>query len=318
VRPPYPSLSSPFTIAAALALGHTRDELRQAVRVGRLVSLRRGVLVAAEARRVAEQHDTTLHAQDIAALALAMPRRSLVAVGASATRIHGLPLRRSPPDELAVCVNDRRRTCGTHRDGYYLRVARLPEHHVETRHGVLVTTPARTVLDVAAHHGFDNGVVATDAAYHARLITPSLLRLTAEDLENRPGIETARECLAFADPAAESVLESISRLAMREIGIPMPETQVVLYDDGCIEIRVDFFWRRLRLVGEADGLKKYTLNGRQPLDALRDERERERILRDQDFDIVRWDWRIANNPRLLAARLKPALARAEARIGRTG
>jgi hypothetical protein len=318
MRLPFPSHVEPFTTAHALAVGHTLADLRQAVRSGRLIRLRRGVFIAADTRREAAHNDAVRHAQEIAALALAMPRRRLVAVGTSAARIHGLPLRDSFPDDLTVAVAGRPGLHGTHRDGYFLRAERLPDHHVETKHGVLVTTPARTVLDVAAHHGFANGVIATDAAYHRQLLTPAVLHTTVEELERRPGIEVARECMQFADPRCESVLESISRLAMREIGLPMPTTQVTLYDDGRIRIRVDFFWEWLRLVGEADGEQKYTMGGRDPIAELRAQQEREHILRERGFEIVRWNWHLANNPGLLGARLRRAMARAEERRGRAG
>ncbi|HEY2832570.1 MAG TPA: hypothetical protein VGJ14_09105 [Sporichthyaceae bacterium] len=318
MRLPYPSYTEPFSAAHALALGHTLAELRQAQRAGRLIRLRRGVYIVAEARRAATHNDPVLHAQDIAALSLAMPRRRLVAVDTSAARIHGLAVRDSYPNDLAVAVEGRQGTHGTHRDGYFLRVARLPDHHLETKHGVLVTTPARTVLDVAAHHGLDNGVVAADAGYKGKLFTPTLLRATVDELERRPGIEVIRDCVEFADPACESVLESISRLSMREIGIPMPATQVTLYDDGYITIRVDFYWEPLLLVGEADGESKYTMDGRDPMASLRAQQERERILRELGFDIVRWNWHVANNPRLLGARLRSAFARAEERRGHVG
>ena len=212
-----------------------------------------------------------------------------------------------------------RDTAGTHRDGYYLRTARLPDHHVELRHGVRVTTPARTLIDIAAHLGFDDGVVATEAAYRQRLITSDGPAVVVQELASRPGIEVARDCLEFADPASESVLESVSRLSMREIALPMPRTQVILVDHGYLLIRVDFLWPHLWLVGEADGIAKYTLNGRAPLSVVRAEREREQIIRDLGYDIVRWDWRVANSPRLLAARLGPAFDRAAERLrGRTG
>jgi hypothetical protein len=318
MRPPYPSYSDPFTATQAIAFGHTLDDLRQAVRAGRLIRLRRGIYIVAEARRAAARLAPVLHAQDIAALSLAMPRRRLVAVGTSAARIHGIPMRDSFPPALAVAVPGRQGTHGTARDGYNLRVARLPEHHVEIKHGVLVTTPARTVLDVAAQHGFDNGVVATDVAYANKTLTPDLLHATVEEMERRPGIEVARTCVAFADPACESWLESVSRLAMRELGIPMPATQVTLYDDGYLVIRVDFFWEPLSLVGEADGEQKYTMGGRNPIAELRAQQERERILRDLGHDIVRWNWHVGNNPRLLGVRLRSAMARAEERRGRVG
>jgi hypothetical protein len=310
--------TGPFTTVDAVTSGCTLDELRQGVRSGRLVQLRRGVLATAEARHTATRLDTTWHAQDIEALGLAMPRRRLVAVGTSAARIHGLPMRSVHPAESTVAVSGRPGTAGTHRHGYYLRVARLPEAHVEERLGVRVTTAARTVLDLAAHDGFEDGVVAAEGAYRLGLLTPDQLRATVLELERRPGIEVARECLEFADPATESVLESISRLSMRTAGIPMPQLQVVLLDDGYRRIRVDFFWPLLRLVGEADGKAKYTMNGRDPRAAKRDEAERERIIRGLGFDLVRWDWHIGNDPDLLDALLRTAFAQAQRRLGRVG
>ncbi|HEX3614129.1 MAG TPA: hypothetical protein VHU88_20755 [Sporichthyaceae bacterium] len=98
----------------------------------------------------------------------------------------------------------------------------------------------------------------------------------------------------------------------------MPQLQVVLLDDGYRRIRVDFFWPLLRLVGEADGEAKYTMNGRDPRAAKRDEAERERIIRGLGFDVVRWDWHIGNDPDLLDALLRAAIAQAQRRLGRVG
>lgn len=305
--------TGPFTTAHALAWGLTRDDMRSAVRSGQWLRLRHGIFVTAGDRALAAASNQTLHAQDVQALRLAMSRRRLVAAGTSAAQIYGLDLRSTPTSDLVV-VTDDPGVASTHRDGYFLRVAHLPDEHVLERHGVPITSPARTLIDLAAHRGFDDGLVASESAYRSKLITRDELLAAVDDSEGRPGIHVVRDCLSFADPDSGSVLESVSRITMRALGIPMPLTQVVLVDDGYVLIRVDFLWPWLRLVGEADGMAKYSLNGRQPLAALRAEREREQMIRDLDWDIVRWDWRIANDPRLLGERLNAAFARAAERL----
>jgi hypothetical protein len=303
--------TGPFTTAQGVAWGFTPSEMRWAIRTGRWIRLRHGVYVTVADRQRAAAHPMTLHAQDVRALQLALTHRRIVAGDTSATRILGIDLRNEPGPDI-VALTDEDVSC-THRDGYFLRVALLPDQQVWKRHDVLVTTPARTVLDIAANHGFDDGVVAAESAYRQRLLTPKAFGQLIDASSQRPGIRTARDVLAFADPLTESVLESVSRLSMRQLPIRMPLTQVVIVDDFP-RVRVDFFWPWFRLVGEGDGMAKYEMNGRKPMTALREEREREQRIRDADCDIVRWDWWIANDPRRLAARLLPAMQRAEARL----
>lgn len=302
----------PFTSAEAEAWGCTRSEIRWAVHTGRWIRLRHGVYVTAADRQRAATHPTTLHAQDVRALMLAMTRRRIVAAGSSATRILGIDLRADPGPEMVV-VTDDPGVSSTHRDGYFLRVAPLPADQVGERHGVPVTSAARTLIDIAANHGFDDGVVAAESAYRKRLVTPKDFGALVDASAGRPGINTARDVFEFADPLTESVLESVSRLSMREFGTRMPQSQVVVVEDFP-RIRVDFLWAWLLLVGEADGMAKYEMNGRRPMAVVREEREREQRIRDAGYDIVRWDWHIANNPHLLGARLAAAMDRAEARL----
>lgn len=57
----------------------------------------------------------------------------------------------------------------------------------------------------------------------------------------------------FADGRSESPLESISRVAFHELGLPAPEPQVEVWLGDELLARVDFFWRHRKTVGEADG-----------------------------------------------------------------
>jgi hypothetical protein len=308
--------TGPFTLAHALQMGLTLGDVRGHVSSGRWLRLRRNVFVTQADRKVAARSDATLHAQDVRAFELAFSRRRLLGAETSAARVLGIEMRH-PPGPDAVLLTDDPGVSSTHRDGYFLRVAPLDDREVRIRHGAKITSPARTLLDLSANHGFDAGVVATESAYRKKLITPAEFKEAVDAAEGRPGIRTVREVSAFAHPRIESVLESVSRLSMRTAGIQMPLVQYAVIRFP--EIRVDFFWPWLRLVGEADGMAKYEMNGRRPMDVVRDERFREQRLRDADCDIVRWDWRVACDPDLLAARILSAMERAEHRLrGRAG
>ena len=65
------------------------------------------------------------------------------------------------------------------------------------------------------------------------------------------------EVVEFTDQRAESPLESIARVALRDCGLPPPDLQVWL--GGVVEPggRVDFYWKRYRTVAEVDGDLKY-------------------------------------------------------------
>jgi very-short-patch-repair endonuclease len=84
---------------------------------------------------------------------------------------------------------------------------------------------------------------------------------------------------------------------------------VPLYDEAGLIGRVDFLWRKHRIVGEADGRAKYD----RP-QVLWNEKRREDRLRAAGFEVVRWSWDdITHRPELVSERLLTAFARASAR-----
>src|SRR5439155_5833445 len=97
--------------------------------------------------------------------------------------------------------------------------------------------------------------------------------------------------VGFADPRAETPLESISRVAFHQLGLPAPEPQVEIWHHGYFVARVDFLWRKQCLVGEADGKVKYA-----NVEDLYAEKRREESLRDLGLEVVRWDWAAAYRP----------------------
>lgn len=118
----------------------------------------------------------------------------------------------------------------------------------------------------------------------------------------RTGVPRLRRAIALMDPASESVLESISRSALRRFRLPIPECGVpVTGSDGRI-YWADMKWQHV--LGEADGLSKY-----ESVEVLRKEKHRQEALEQAGFRVVRWTWEeITRKPEQVAARIHSALA----------
>lgn len=307
----------PFTAAQAHAGGLDDVDLDRLARTKAIFQLRRGVYISARDLGAVAEDESRRHAVDVKALQLAF-KAPVAAAAFSAARIYGLELLDPPPDELVVVSGDLK-TSGTHRDGYRLRVAALPEDHLIVHHGVTLTTPARTVVDLCAELSFMGGLVVADSAVRKSLVTVAELQALADATFSRRGILKVRKVFGALDPAAGSPLESASRAAFAALGYRMPLTQVEFVINGR-RIIVDFFWFDLDLAGEADGFAKYKATpGKDELAAIRDEKDREQALLGDGVEVVRWGWREVRSPELLRRRLDPAFIRAQERLrGRRG
>ena len=110
-------------------------------------------------------------------------------------------------------------------------------------------------------------------------------------------------------PLAESLLESIARVAFRSQGLPPPELQVYVGGENGIVGRVDFLWRKYRTIAEVDGAKKYDSRSEAMYQLRRDAR-----LRDAGFEVVHFDWReITQMPAEVAASIRAAFQRGSQR-----
>jgi hypothetical protein len=98
---------------------------------------------------------------------------------------------------------------------------------VTTVRGVPLTTVARTVIDLARCLSFEAGVAVADSALYGGKATRGELDAVLARCARWPGIQRARRAVAFADPRAESVLESLGRAAFHQAGLPPPDLQVL-------------------------------------------------------------------------------------------
>ncbi|WP_218219818.1 hypothetical protein [Nesterenkonia sp. Act20] len=172
--------------------------------------------------------------------------------------------------------------------------------------------------DTVSRMAFRNAVAVLDALLGRRAsghLPSSSEPLTwGEDFLSQRLTARWRAALVFADGAAESPGESVSRALIHEQGFVPPALQVrVATDLG--EERVDFEWTLpgrsghapRRIVGEFDGRGKYfdetMLEGRTAKEVHYAEKLREDALRRTGRKVVRWGWADLSTPDILTKRL---------------
>src|SRR5215472_14721732 len=278
------------TTAQWAARGVSADRLRQLVRTGDLVLLRRGVYARADSLASSADDPARTHALRVAAALL--PARALASAShESAAILHGLDLLERPPESV-VTLTRPPHVRGSRASANDLKVhaATLSSGHVTKRYGLPVTSVARTVV--------------ADSALHARKTTYDELDRVLAACSAWPGGGRATRVVAFSDHRSESVLESCARVTFDDHGLPPPELQVDIGDDQIIG-RVDFYWRQYLTITEADGMIKYADAGR----AVR-QLERDQLLREASFKVVHFTWRqLFRETDRLIVRIREAFAR---------
>lgn len=299
-RDPWAPPPTPFTAGHVAPLGITEKRLRSALAAGAITRLRRGVYIASEA-----VPDDAVSAHVLRALAEQVAAANRVASHETAALAHGLPVpstRASAAGPVHLtrprASGDRSRRTATRR----LHLADLPGHHVMSLgSGLLVTTPARTAVDVAARLGIPEGLMIIDAAARDEFTSMAgssvrrgyenarLRRAAQLPLEEAlthvatPGAQRRlRALIALADVRRESPLESFSAGHMHEAGLPAPQLQVRVRTARAA-YWVDFLWEEHGVIGEADGRGKYRDES-----AFVDEKIREGDLRDSGYEVIRW------------------------------
>jgi hypothetical protein len=289
------------TAAELRAAGRSAAEIEALVRRGTLIQIRRGVYARAA---LADRLRTRSNGEHLlrAAAALATFGPGAVASHQTAASLYAMDLLGRSGEDVTLTRAPGHNRSG--RPGVHVYSADLPAGHVTEMHGMPVTTPARTIVDLARSLEFRAGVVAADSALHLKLASPTALESVLADCSGWRGTKRAAEVIAFADGLSESVLESLARVVFRDCGLPPPELQVWV---GGAEVvgRVDFLWRRFRTVVEVDGRMKYATGVR----AVR-QLERDQQLRDAGYEVVHFTWQQINeNPGYVNATIRKAFRR---------
>ncbi|MGV8850519.1 MAG: DUF559 domain-containing protein [Propionibacteriaceae bacterium] len=285
----------PATREMLLRSGFSPQMIRTQLATRRLVRVRRGVFLAASAwpdseagrhlaRAWAEQtmYEDAVMSHGTAALVRRLPHPGLVEWYA---------------DEPTVTL-PREGGSKSRQGGVIHRLAELPPHHV-TRDavGFAVTTVARTAVDLVRRLELPQALVVLDGAAR-RLVESMVVEARRRDYAN-PGLAVAaREALeeasrvrrsaslgpkiALADPRRESAAESLSYGYFELAGLPRPLLQQPIRTP-LGTFFPDFYWPDHRLIGECDGIVKYT----ERQDLIK-EKVREDALREVGNRFVRW------------------------------
>ena len=185
----------------------------------------------------------------------------------------------------------------------------LPPAHLAIRGSIPVTNAARTLFDLAGVDARGRVEQAVDAAIHRRLCTSADIHRVffAIARRGRRGTTAMRTILEargqeHIPPASE--LERRARRLFAEAGLPSPEFEVDLGDEGWIG-RVDCLWREAKVIVELDGRRFH--GGAIAHDA---DRRRDNRLMAAGWRVIRLTWDdICHHPersvRLVQAALNP-------------
>lgn len=184
----------------------------------------------------------------------------------------------------------------------------LPEHHVTVRHAIPVTTPARTIFDLAGWVHERRTERALDNALSMKLTTMDKVAAVLVELacRGRRGTTLMRrlcEKRGIGYVAPDSELEAIVLEVLDGAGLPRPEQQIRLGDSVGLIGRVDFLYRRARVIIEADGWRWHSSE----LDTAAD-KARDAAFRAAGWTVIRVRWHeVVNQPWLLVRELRQAL-----------
>lgn len=268
--------------------------LKNAVRTGRIRRVRTGAYTA-----MATDESVSFKSRErsfvVDAVAATRTIAGCVLTHRSAALMRGLPALAA--DQACITIPA---TSGRTLAGLHVHRAPVPADCVELIGGVPISTVGRTIVDLAREHGFDEAVAAGDAALRLNQVGRPELYSVLERCHRWPGSKTARAAIQFCDPRSESVLESLSRVEISRHDLPAPELQAELRDHyGGFVARVDFLFVELGVVGEADGLAKYSTVG---VDE-HEQRRRQRI-ENLGYGFVRWQAADLRNFAVIAERIR--------------
>lgn len=202
------------------------------------------------------------------------------------------------PGPIDVTVPGRSRKRG----GISVRVTRsLDRTEIGVREGVPCTTPARTLVDLAAVAGERELLRALEQSVVLRILDRAALTTALEGSRGRRGAGALRRLLArlTEPPALRSELERRFLELVRGASLPVPVANGIV--NG---FEVDFHWPAHRLVVETDG-RAFHGNAI----AFDRDRRRDLALERAGWRVLRLGWRqVVEEPRSVGTALASLLA----------
>jgi very-short-patch-repair endonuclease len=236
-----------------LDLGYSGEAIAHRLVTGRLHALTRGVY--AVGRPAISQRGAWM-----AAVLSCGP--GACASHLTAAAIFGIVERAGPVSHVSVP-----RGRFPRRAGLKIHRRRLPENDLTVHAGIPVTRPAPTLVDMATMLRAGPMEAAINEADKLDLISPDDLREALRSMRGRRGVAAVRRLVdrrTFV--LTDSELERRFLRIARRVGLEMPVTGAVV--NG---YKIDFWWPKLGLVVETDGLRYHRTPAQQARDRERDQ-----------------------------------------------
>lgn len=232
--------------------GWSAARVNNAIRRGRCDPVTRGVLLPATVSADLWQR---------CAAALATQRSDSAVSRRTAALVRGfdwLPAawaRAQAPIAVTVARDDTTRST---RAGVDRRIAALPCEDVDTRHGLRVTTDARTAVDLARSEHRVVALQVMDWLLTSERTTREEMTAVVDRMVRVPGVSRARKLIDLAEVGVGSPRETATRLLMIDAGLPRPSVNLKLWDGDLLVAQGDLgYWQWLIWI-EYDGRDEHS------------------------------------------------------------
>jgi very-short-patch-repair endonuclease len=262
-----------------LELGLSAREIAGRVASGRLHPLYRGVYAVGHPA-------VSWHALGHAALLATGDEAGL----SHASSAIAWRMKRNEGEQMEVTVRGRQPRS---RPGLRVHTSSMLE--LRSLDGLLVTTPARTLLDLAVRE--DVARLLAEALVQ-RIVTTAEIRAELRRRPSQRGTARLRRLIDITEPTRSELERRLARI-IREAGLPGPR-----FNARVGRYEVDVLWERERVVVETDGWAAHGHRG-----AFERDRARDAELQAHGYAVLRFTWRqICDQPLLVAARIAQVLA----------
>jgi very-short-patch-repair endonuclease len=181
------------------------------------------------------------------------------------------------------------------------RVPHLDRRDLRLREGLPVTSPTRTLIDLAAKEPDAELEEAVAVAFQRGLSSPDEIRATIERAPRRKGVSRLQRLLegGSASGYTRSKAERRMRSLLRAAELPQPRANVPMH--GYV---ADFLWPGQRLIVEVDSFRFHSSRS-----AFEHDRKRDQRFAAAGYVVIRVTWRqLEQEPFAVIARIAQALA----------
>lgn len=255
--------------------------------------------------------------QWLQAVAVGRSKTRAVLIGRSAARVHGMWVVPRTPERVELTLGSNGyKTADNTPKGQVFRKLTVPPEHIMLIDGTRALSPFRTATDIAAHHGFIEGLVAMSWLKYQNMSHPVMMK-AARELGPIRGIKNVRAAIKCSSARSLSPFEPYAQGLFLKAGIPV-QMHVRIPIDAHRHAEVDLLvGPNGEVVVEIDGGIKYDGITYGSVDeTLIKERQRENFLKNRGLFVIRLTPRqLMLEPDYCIATVEDGIAREQRRHG---